>query len=107
MGAEIKAELRADIEKYVHEQGRAPGLVIVRVGGEAASGAYSKAILRIADEIGLRARLEQLPARTLPDEVRALLVEFDSEKSVQGIIVMMLWPGQLSRQWTAEPVPWR
>ena len=32
IGAEIKSELRADIEKYVHERGRPPGLVIVRVG---------------------------------------------------------------------------
>lgn len=106
MGAEIKAELRADIEKYVHEQGRAPGLVIVRVGGEAASGVYSKAILRIADEVGLRARLEQLPARTLPGELRALLLELDSDESVQGIIVQMPLPGQLSQEMVADTVTW-
>ena len=54
MGVEIKAELQADIERFVYEQGMPPGLVIVRVGGDTASGMYSKAILRVAEEIGLR-----------------------------------------------------
>ena len=71
MGAQIKAELRADIEKYKQMQGRAPGLAVVRVGGDAASGVYSKAILRVAEEVGLAARIEQLAARTTPDELRA------------------------------------
>ncbi len=104
MGAEIKAELRADIEQYVREQGRAPGLVIVRVGGDAASGVYSKALLRVADEVGLLARLEQLPTRTSPDELRALLIQLNCDETVQGIIVQMPLPGHLSQKMVADTV---
>src|ERR1700687_5798699 len=74
MGAQIKEELRADIERFARERGKGPGLVIVRVGGDAASGVYSKAILRVAGEVGLAAHLEQLAARTTPDELRSMLV---------------------------------
>jgi methylenetetrahydrofolate dehydrogenase (NADP+) / methenyltetrahydrofolate cyclohydrolase len=104
MGAEIKAELRAGIEQYVREQGRAPGLVIVRVGGDAASGVYSKALLRVADEVGLLARLEQLPTRTSPDELRALLLQLNCDQTVQGIIVQMPLPGHLSQKMVADTV---
>lgn len=79
IGAEIKAELQTDIEEYVHVQGRPPGLVIVRVGGDAASGVYSKAILRVAQEIGVKARLDQLPTRISPDELYAMLMQLNCD----------------------------
>src|SRR6266581_7908973 len=104
MGAEIKAELRADIEKYGHEQGRSPGLVIVRVGGDTASGMYSKAILRVAEEIGMQARLEQLPARISPGELRAMLSQLNCDETVQGIIVQMPLPGHLSQKMVADTI---
>jgi methylenetetrahydrofolate dehydrogenase (NADP+)/methenyltetrahydrofolate cyclohydrolase len=104
MGAEIKAELRADIKKYMDEQGMPPGLVIVRVGGDTASGMYSKAILRVAEEIGLQARLEQLPTRISPDELRAILVQLNCDETVQGIIVQMPLPGHLSQKMVADTI---
>src|SRR5579859_1668483 len=102
MGAEIKAELRADIETYVREQGVPPGLVIVRVGSDTASGMYSKAILRVAEEIGLQARLDQLPTRISLDELRALLEQLNNDETVQGIIVQMPLPGHLSQKMVAD-----
>jgi methylenetetrahydrofolate dehydrogenase (NADP+) / methenyltetrahydrofolate cyclohydrolase len=104
MGAEIKAELRADIEAYVHEQGVPPGLVIVRVGSDTASGLYSKAILRVAEEIGLQARLDQLPTRISPVELRAMLQQLNCDEAVQGIIVQMPLPGHLSQKMVADTI---
>jgi len=104
IGAEIKAELRADIEKYVHEQGRPPGLFIVRVGGDIASGVYSKAILRVAEEIGVKARLDQFPTRISADELRAILMQLNCDETVQGIIVQMPLPGHLSQMMVADMI---
>lgn len=104
MGAQIKAELQQEIERYRDQQGRAPGLVIVRVGGDAASGHYSNAILRVAQEVGLSARLEQLPTRTTPDELRALLLSLNADAQAQGIIVQMPLPGHLSQKMVADTI---
>ena len=106
IGAEIKFELRADIENYVHEQGRPPGLVIVRVGGDAASGVYSKAILRVAEDIGVEARLDQFPTRISPDELRAILMQLNCDAAVQGIIVQMPLPGHISQKMIADIISW-
>jgi methylenetetrahydrofolate dehydrogenase (NADP+) / methenyltetrahydrofolate cyclohydrolase len=104
IGAEIKAELRVDTEKYVHEQGRPPGLLIVHVGGSAASGMYSKAILRIAEEIGIKATLDQYPTHISPEELRAILKSMNCDKTVQGIIVQMPLPGHLSQKMVADMI---
>ncbi len=104
MGAQIKAELRDEIRRYMQEQGRPPGLVIVQVGGEAASGVYSKAILRVAEEVGVVARLEQLPAITSTDELHALLLHLNSDEATQGIIVQMPLPAHLSQKMVADTV---
>ena len=102
IGAEIKAELRADIAKYLHEQGRPPGLSIVHVGGDSASGVYSRAILRIAEEVGIKARLDQFPTRISADELRAILIQLNCDETVQGIIVQMPLPGHLSQKMVAD-----
>ena len=104
MGAEIKVELRDDVGHYIEEQGKAPGLVIVLVGGDTASSVYSKAILRVAEEVGMRARLVQLPARTSSDELRALLLQLNNDDDTQGIIVQMPLPAHLSQKMVADTV---
>ena len=104
MGMEIRAELREDIRRYVEVRGQAPGPVIVRVGGDAASGVYSKAILRIAADIGVQARLEQLPEVTSADELHALLLQLNSDPATQGIIVQMPLPAHLSQNMVADTI---
>ena len=104
LGAEIKAELRDDVRRYIEVTGRAPGLVIVRVGVDAASGVYSKVILRVAEEVGIKASLEQLPTLTSADELRSLLVLLNNDESVQGIIVQMPLPAHLSQKMVADTV---
>ncbi|HTD18374.1 MAG TPA: bifunctional 5,10-methylenetetrahydrofolate dehydrogenase/5,10-methenyltetrahydrofolate cyclohydrolase [Ktedonobacteraceae bacterium] len=104
MGAEIRAELREEIRRYVQEQGRAPGLIIVLVGSDEASGMYSKAILRVANDIGISARLEQLSAITSSDELRALLLQLNADVNIQGIIVQMPLPRHLSQKMVADTI---
>ena len=102
MGAEIRAELREEVSSYTQLQGRPPGLVIVRVGGDSASGVYSKAILRIANDIGVAARLEQLSEQVSPDELRAMLLSLNNDEATQGIIVQMPLPVHLSQKMVAD-----
>ena len=104
LGAEIKAELRDEVRRYLQERGRPPGLAIVRVGGDAASGMYSKAILRVAEDVGVRARLEELPAQTSADELLALLQYLNVDEAIQGILVQMPLPPHLSQQMVADTV---
>jgi methylenetetrahydrofolate dehydrogenase (NADP+) / methenyltetrahydrofolate cyclohydrolase len=102
IGAEIKAELRGNVEKYLREQGRPPGMSIVRAGGDTASGVYSKAILRIAEEIGVTVKLDQFPTRISADELREKVMQLNYDETIQGIIVQMPLPGHLSQKMIAD-----
>lgn len=104
MGAEIRAELRTDIQEYKQEQGQAPGLVIVKVGGDAASGVYSRTILRIAEDVGIQTRLEQLPESASADELRSLLLHLNADRATHGVIVQMPLPRHLSQKMVADTI---
>ena len=104
MRARIKEELQDDVARFSRAYSTVPGLVIVRVGNDSASGVYSKAILRAADEIGLRARMDQLASRTTPDELRSALVQLNSDGTVQGIIVQMPLPAHLSQKMVIDTI---
>jgi len=104
MSADLRAELRTDVACYVQECGQAPGLVIVRVEGDAASGVYSKAILRVANEIAVQARLELLPVQTSPDELRSTLIRLNNDNTVQGVIVQMPLPAHLPQEIVTETI---
>ncbi|HVU69441.1 MAG TPA: bifunctional 5,10-methylenetetrahydrofolate dehydrogenase/5,10-methenyltetrahydrofolate cyclohydrolase [Ktedonobacteraceae bacterium] len=102
MAAELRAELRAEVAEYVQREGQTPEVVVVRAGGDAASGVYSKAILRAAEGVGLTARLEQLPARVMAEELQDLLQQLNASPHTRGIIVQMPLPGHLSQQMVAD-----
>jgi methylenetetrahydrofolate dehydrogenase (NADP+)/methenyltetrahydrofolate cyclohydrolase len=102
MAGELRAELRAEVAEYVRQEGQTPEVVVVRVGGDAASGVYSKAILRAAEGVGLTARLEQLPARVTAQELQDLLQQLNASLHTRGIIVQMPLPGHLSQQMVAD-----
>lgn len=104
MSAQIRTELREDVQRFLQRCGTPPGLVIVRVEGDAASGVYTKAILRIANEIGVQARLEALPNQTTSDELSNLLVSLNSDASVHGIIVQMPLPAHISQKVVTETI---
>src|SRR5438874_5676417 len=76
----------------------------MRVGGDTASGVYTKAILRVAEEIGVKARLDQFPTRISADELRAILMQLKCEKTVQGIIVQMPFRVHLSQKMVADMI---
>ena len=88
----------------MEQQGQPPGLAIVRVGSDASSGVYSQAILRLAEEVGITARLEQLPVDTSADEVRARLLLLNHDRAVHGMLVQMPLPTHLSPTMVAATI---
>jgi len=104
MSEEIKEQVRAEVCHFVEEHGQAPGLSMVRVEGDTASLVYSKAIVRLAEEVGIHAHLEQIPIQTSGDEVRSLLVQLNHDRAVHGVLVQMPLPAHLSHSMVAATI---
>jgi len=104
MSEQIKEQVHAEVSRFVASQGQAPGLALVRLEGDAASRVYSKAILRMAEEVGITARLEHLPMQTSAEEVRALLVQLNQDRDVHGVLVPTPLPVHLSHMMVATTI---
>ena len=100
----MQERLRGEVRLTVEKQGQAPGLAIVRVGNDAASGVYSKALLRMAGDVGITARLEHLPVETSADELRARLLQLNHDRAVHGMLVQMSLPTHLSQTMVAATI---
>ena len=104
MSEEIKEQVRAEVCHFVEQQGQAPSLAIVRVGGDTASLVYSKAIVRLAEEVGIQARLEHLPIHTSGDALHGLLMQLNHDRAVHGLLVQMPLPAHLSHTMIAATI---
>jgi len=60
--------------------------------------------LRVAGEVGLVASMEQLAARTTPNELRSILIQLNNDVTVQGIIVQMPLPAHLSQKMVIDTI---
>ncbi len=104
LSAELRGELRANVERYQQRYEQAPGLVIVRVEGYAASAVYGKAILRLAKEVGVLARLELLPPQTTAQALQAALQQLNQDHTTHGILVEMPLPAHLEQSIVANTI---
>jgi methylenetetrahydrofolate dehydrogenase (NADP+)/methenyltetrahydrofolate cyclohydrolase len=99
-GKQAAAELRAEVAEGVAEfraaHGRSPGLVGVQVGDDPASELYQAGKARAAEEAGMVSRRVVLPDTTTQDELDALIDDLNADDTVDGMLVQLPVPDQLS-----------
>ncbi len=105
LGAIIKDELKAKAKQRAEELGWPPGLAIVRVGEDPASGVYTRQLLRVAGEIGIEAQLITLESDTTTDDtLEEEIQRLNADAHIQGIIIQMPLPPHLSQQTVANAI---
>jgi methylenetetrahydrofolate dehydrogenase (NADP+)/methenyltetrahydrofolate cyclohydrolase len=86
------AALRAEVAARIATLGYAPGLTVVLVGDDPASGVYVRNKDRAAREAGIAAQTIRLPASTPQSELLALIGRLNADPQVDGILVQMPLP---------------
>jgi len=92
--AEIRARVRERLARAV-ARGVIPGLSIVTVGEPPGGNPYVRAKVRAAEGMGVRARVERMPASTDAETLHAKLHALSADPSVHGIILQLPLPGHL------------
>jgi methylenetetrahydrofolate dehydrogenase (NADP+) / methenyltetrahydrofolate cyclohydrolase len=95
--AEIRGEVRARFER-LRERGVIPGLAVVTVGEPPAGNPYVRAKCRAAEEVGARAVVSRLPARTPEGELRERLRALSADPAIHGVILQLPLPEHLSEE---------
>ena len=94
--AELRAEVAQGVAAFRERHGRAPGLVGVQVGDDPASEIYQAGKAKAAEEAGMISRRVVLTEATTQDELDALIDDLNGDEAVDGMLVQLPVPDQLS-----------
>jgi methylenetetrahydrofolate dehydrogenase (NADP+)/methenyltetrahydrofolate cyclohydrolase len=107
-GRALAAGVRADVARQaaarVEQLGHPAGLAIVQVGAQPASEIYSRRLVQTAESVGVAASVVALPESTDNDQLRARLLALNEDPRVQGILIELPLPPQLSHRTAAEAI---
>ncbi|XP_042214590.1 bifunctional methylenetetrahydrofolate dehydrogenase/cyclohydrolase, mitochondrial-like isoform X2 [Homarus americanus] len=98
VAAEIYRELSVDVQHMVSRGQRVPHLVLVRVGGDPASGSYVKNKMKAADKIGIQSTVHHLPEDTSQSTLLSLVNQLNIDPDVDGILVQLPLPDQMEEK---------
>ena len=94
-GKAIAARLRARLAERVAALPFRPGLRVVRVGDDPASGVYVRNKDRAAQEVGFDSATLHLPADTTEAALLAVIAALNADPTVDGILVQLPLPPQI------------
>ena len=100
----VKSEVRGDIEALTAAGGRRPGLAVIKVGEDAASAVYVRNKRRACEEVGIRSLAYDLPEDTAESRLLALIDALNHDPAVDGILVQLPLPEQISRTAVIERI---
>ncbi len=104
VAARVRAEVAEGVAAFVARAGRAPGLVGIQVGDDPASELYQAGKARAAEEVGMISRRITLPEATSQAELDAIIDELNADDAVDGMLVQLPVPDQLSEPLIANRI---
>jgi methylenetetrahydrofolate dehydrogenase (NADP+)/methenyltetrahydrofolate cyclohydrolase len=90
----IREELRPRVEALA-ARGARPGLGVLLVGDDPASGVYVRSKTRACEELGVHHETLRLPARATTAEVAAAVEGYNARREIHGILVQLPLPAQV------------
>jgi methylenetetrahydrofolate dehydrogenase (NADP+)/methenyltetrahydrofolate cyclohydrolase len=101
-GKALAARLRARLADRAAALPFRPGLRVVRVGDDPASGVYVRNKDRAAQEVGFDSATLHLPATTTEAELLATIARLNADPEVDGILVQLPLPPQIRAEAAIE-----
>src|SRR5262245_33427357 len=88
----VRAEVAARVTEFRARHGRAPGLTVVLVGDDPASGVYVRNKENAANQVGMIGHVHRLPEATSSEQLLALVRQLNADAAVDGILVQLPLP---------------
>lgn len=104
IAAEIRQEIKTQVEALRASGARAPGLAVVLVGSNAASQVYVRNKRKACAEVGFYSELHELPDSTSQDELLALIDRLNADEAIDGILVQLPLPAQIDETRVTERI---
>jgi methylenetetrahydrofolate dehydrogenase (NADP+)/methenyltetrahydrofolate cyclohydrolase len=96
IASERRSALRERIARRRQEGHRPPGLAVILVGDDPASGIYVRNKRNACNEVGIMSRDYDLPLATTEGEILALIGQLNADPDIDGILVQLPLPAHVS-----------
>lgn len=103
-GKEVAERIIFGLRKKVEKMKVKPGLAIISVGEDPASQIYIKKKIKVAEEIGVKARHYQLPENIKEEELLKLIGELNLDSDLDGFIVQLPLPKEIQEDKIIESI---
>lgn len=101
-GKELSRKKRAEIAKaasdFTRTRNRAPGLAVVLVGNDPASGIYVKNKKIACEQSGIMSFEYRMDEKTTQEEILSLIEELNNRDEIDGILVQLPLPAHLREE---------
>lgn len=104
LSAQVKAEIKAEVDKIKAEGGKTPHLAAILVGNNGASETYVASKIKSCEEVGFKSTLVRLPETTSEAEVLSHIETLNNDADIDGFIVQLPLPSHISENTVMEAV---
>lgn len=104
ISAQIKSEISEQIQTYIQQGKRAPGLAVVLVGADPASQIYVGNKRKSCEQIGIQSTSYDLPETTTQEELLALIETLNQDETIDGILVQLPLPEHIDSSKVIEAI---
>jgi methylenetetrahydrofolate dehydrogenase (NADP+) / methenyltetrahydrofolate cyclohydrolase len=95
LAARVREQVATEVEAFVAEHGRPPGLATILVGDDPASAVYVGGKQKASAEAGIRGFDHRLGADTPEEDVVALIERLNADDDVNGILCQLPVPAHM------------
>ncbi len=100
----IKEELKKEIDSYLAQGLRKPGLTVILVGEDPASQIYVRRKRETAESIGINSICVTLPQSTTEEELVETIKRFNEDENIDGILVQLPLPSHINTHRIIETI---
>lgn len=104
LSAQVKAEIKVEVDKIKAEGGKTPHLAAILVGNNGASETYVASKIKSCEEVGFKSTLVRLPETTSEAELLTHIEALNNDADIDGFIVQLPLPSHISENTVMEAV---
>ncbi len=98
LSLEIEEKLKKDIELNLNSTKRPPGLAVIRIGEDPASGVYVKNKERACSRVGIKSFIFHLKDTVEQNEVEQLINKLNLDNDIDGMLLQLPIPEKFDEQ---------
>jgi methylenetetrahydrofolate dehydrogenase (NADP+)/methenyltetrahydrofolate cyclohydrolase len=96
ISAQVKDELKIEVDKIIAKGGSVPHLAAVLIGDNGASESYVSSKIRSCEQIGYKSTLVRRDANATEEEVLEIINDLNNDEDINGFIVQLPLPAHIN-----------